>query len=438
MPEASPPPQRSSTPDPERTGGDGVIIYDGGVTGRSSMKLDTHREQDRIALLIWIGLIIGFCVYGVLTDWGRSVTGSYLVAGQAWLSGDDPYTTGSTDLFGFLYLPHAAIIWTPLSLLPGDVADCLWRVFTIGVFAAGCWRVFKVAERLAGGPMILLMTILAVLPSLSAMRNGQSTLPMTGLLFLGSVAALRGRWWFAAIWMAIAVAIKPPAIALVLVVWAIFPALWWRMAVTMGVMLLLPFLAQSPEYVLECYRTFLGKLGNKTQPNSFEEGSIFYAADFATFVRFIGIDISDRFALVVRALAGLSVLALSWSATRRLGVDRGTLLVAALGCAYIVLFNPGTENNGYATVAPVMAMFAVMTLETGRRLPGAFLCTLPVLVALNYETMKFVTPGNTVWFCPAVTLVFLGYLTLLALGSIRYPWRTPSERRASRPAGVPG
>lgn len=400
-------------------------------------RLDTHQAQDRIALLIWLGLIIGFCVHGILTDWGRSVTGSYLVAGQAWLSGGDPYTVGSTDLFGFLYLPHAAILWTPLSFLPEDVANALWRVFTIGLFGIGCWKLFKVAERLTGAPMILLMTILAVLPSLSTMRNGQSTLPMTGLMLLGSVAALHGRWWFAAIWMALAVAIKPPAIALVLVVWAIFPALWWRMAVTMGVMLLLPFLAQSPDYVLDCYRTFLGKLANKTRPNSFEEGAIFYAADFATFVRFVGIELSDRFALVIRVLAGLGVLALSWLSLRRMGPERGVPLIAALGCAYIVLFNPGTENNGYATVAPVMAMFAVMTLETRRPVLGGLLCALPVLVALNYETMKFITPDNTVWFCPAVTLVYLGYLTLLALGPVRYPWRTPEERAALRPAGTP-
>ncbi|MDG2029560.1 MAG: glycosyltransferase family 87 protein [Phycisphaerales bacterium] len=397
-------------------------------------RLDTHQQQTRIAFLIWVALIIGFCINGMMTDWSRSVTSSYLEGAQFWLAGADLYTNSDTDLFGFLYLPHAALLWIPFSQLPEGMIDPVWRVFTIGIFGLGCWRMFRVAEALTGGPMILLMTILAVLPALSTMRNGQATLPMTGMMMLGAVSLLSRHWWRAAIWLTLAVAIKPPAIALLLVVWVIYPALWWRMAVTFCLMLLLPFLAQRPEYVLECYQGFFQKVANKTQPNQFAEGNTFFAADFATFVRFLGIELSDRMALLIRVLAGGVTLLLSWYALHRVGLVRGTLLVVAWGLTYIVLFNPGTENNGYATVAPAMAMLAVMTLETRRPLLGTLLALMPILITLNYETMKFITPDNTVWFCAAVSLVFMAYLMLLTIGIIRYPWRIPGDPAALKTA----
>lgn len=387
-------------------------------------KLNTRKQQTRIALLIWIIVTVSICVYGEVTGWSRSVTGAYAEGAQGWIDSVNVYAESESELHGFLYLPQAAMIWVPLAPLPTDLANIIWRVFAIGLFAFGAWRFYRVAEELAGGPMILLMTILTIPAALSTMRNGQSTLPMTGSMLLGSAALMSGHWWRGAIWLVIAIAFKPPAVALLLVAWVVYPALWWRVPIVLVGFVLLPFLAQRPTFVIDFYAGFLDKALNKVQPSLSGEADTFFAADIAALIRTIGVDLSERAALLIRAVAGLATLGLSGIALRRFGLTRGTLLVASWGLTYVVLFNPATENNSYAAIAPIMAIFAVMSMEAGRPWLGTALAALPILIAINYETTKHITPGHTEWLCAVVTILFFVYLTLVTIGTIRPPWRS--------------
>src|SRR5687768_7977399 len=70
----------------------------------------------------------------------RSVTTSYRQAAQQWLAGGPMY---NDDGAGFLYLPSAAVLFVPFALLPDSAGEVLWRVLTIGTFAAGVWRLVQ-------------------------------------------------------------------------------------------------------------------------------------------------------------------------------------------------------------------------------------------------------------------------------------------------------
>lgn len=308
-------------------------------------RLETREQQTRIALVIWITVTIGICIYGGMTDWSRSVTGAYATGGQAWVDGVNVFENSGSELHGFLYLPQSAMLWAPLTMLPGDIADPLWRVITIGLFAFGCWRFFRVAEARVEAPMILLMTALTIPAALSGMRNGQSTLPMTGTMLLGCASLMSGHWWRATAWLMLALVFKPLAIALVLVAWVVYPPMWWRMPLGLIAFLLTPFLAATPGYVVEFYGGFLAKAAAKTQPGLSEEADTFFAADISALIRFAGITLSEGVLLALRLAAAGATLGLSWWSLKRHGVIAGGLLTASWCLIWLVLFNPATENN---------------------------------------------------------------------------------------------
>lgn len=397
----------------------------------------TRPHDVRNAWGIWAVIIAGICVVSIATGFTRSVTGAYAAGADRWLESTDLYREG---IHGFLYLPQAALLYLPFDQLPQWLGGSLWRIGSMALFAWGLYRFSRCMSRLSGVELFPLVTLLAILPSLAAFRNGQMTVPMTGCLLLAGAGLADSRWWWTVFWLCLAVAMKPLAIVLLLLAIVLEPALWWRLPLGICCMLLVPFGFQSPEFVVDTYGRFVQKLGVAGTPG-FDTS---YSDVFGT-IRVFDVDAPESLKTMLRGLAAFGTLLASWASMKRFGRLGGTIFMVLLALTYILLFNPRTENNTYVIIAPVIATTAAGCFLVGRwKFAGAMLTMAMLLIAANYELTKHVTPGRETWLCPLLTLV-IG-LWLAGLIWIRTcPWipeGTKSESSgistAAQPDGEPG
>lgn len=380
----------------------------------------TRPEDVRNAWGIWIALAIGICILSVATGFTRSVTGAYAAGAERWLASADLYRDG---IHGFLYLPQAALIYLPFAELPEAVGGVLWRLGSIGLFAWGLFRISQRAGRAAGVELFPLMTLLSILPSLAAMRNGQMTVPMTGCMLLATVAIADRRWWWTVFWLCLAVALKPLAIVLLLLAFALNPPLWWRLPVGIVVLLLSPYAFQSQGFVTGTYRLFIDKMAEAGNP-----GFDTAYSDFFGMIRVFGVDAPEGVKTAMRLLAAIGTLGCSWYAMRRFGKTSGALAMGLLALLYILLFNPRTENNTYVSIAPVVATLAAGFFLARRSLvAGWIMVVMMVLIAANFELTKHITPGRETWLCPLLgTVLGAWFVALLLRGTC--PWWQPGRQ----------
>ena len=87
-----------------------------------------QRRDRRLAWALWAAFLLSICLF-IASGSNRSVTPAYARGARAWMEGRTIYNHEGT---GFLYLPTAAVIFLPFTVLPTLVADLLWRCFTIG------------------------------------------------------------------------------------------------------------------------------------------------------------------------------------------------------------------------------------------------------------------------------------------------------------------
>src|SRR5579871_5511081 len=211
-------------------------------------------RPERAAAAVWVLLVAGITVRVLLApDHRHNVFPVYHQAARNWVGGCDLYAyQPGLDLFH--NGPPVAAGVAPLAALPVKAGSVLWRLLNAGVFLAGLgwcaravWPHLSPARR---GWLFLLVVPLAV-PSLN---NGQSNALVIGLILAGLAAAARDRWAVAAALTAGAALLKVYPVAVGLLLAAAFPRRFagrFALAVLAGA--LLPFAAQSPEYVAGQY-----------------------------------------------------------------------------------------------------------------------------------------------------------------------------------------
>jgi hypothetical protein len=111
---------------------------------------------------------------------------TYRQTADRWVARESLYELEHNDLHGFLYLPHAAVVYVPFAQFPLDLAETLSRLACLSLFLLGLSRILKVAGGLWSIELFPIVTLLAVPMALSALRNGQMTLPMAGLMMLAA------------------------------------------------------------------------------------------------------------------------------------------------------------------------------------------------------------------------------------------------------------
>lgn len=370
---------------------------------------------------------------------GRSVTGVYRHGAELWWQRKPMYTQG---VHGFLYLPQAALVFSPFAILPPVVGEVLWRIVGIAVYAFGVWRLLELllpVKRRALG--FFLATLLAIPAALGSAQNGQTNLIMGGLFALAAWSAAQRRWWWMSLWLMLALACKPIALVLLLLLGAVFPRSIPALLVGLIVLALAPFVHPDPAYVWAQYPAAFAKMSDAARPDDlFQDlrgliASILAIGD-RTLAQATAI-VPDTALMLVRALAAPLTLVVCLAFVRRgLGHPLVAVFTLAMGTAYLMLFNPRTEGVTYALIGPVAAAITTLVLlnapAAGQASPAQGLSCLAagrsrqmwlalaiVLVAycLILQFSRVLTGGPNYFVRPLATIVFIIIVNLLAFRS---------------------
>ncbi len=366
-----------------------------------------------VAAAVGIWLVVALLFDG---NSNRSVTFVYADAVGRWFQQSPLYGTSG---HGFLYPPQFVMAYAPFAWIPQPWGDLAWRAVGMALFVAG---MIKWSSLLPGGRerLVLHLSAPALLLSLSSLRIGQATLPMTGLMLLGAAALAERRWNAAAAWLGVSLLVKPLSIVLVLLTVAAYRPMRGRMVGVVVGLLVLPFLFNAPLYVIDQYRGFWKMLGPAEQTGSADPFAHLFGM-----LQVWGLNVAAPVQRVARLAAALLVLVVCLRVRFTSG-SRETAFWLYVGAAvYLMLFNPRSENSTYCILGPVLGICYAEALVVRKHLrTAAFLLILSILTAGSYEIGKFFTPAGAipVWLAPLATTVFCGYLAI-----IRYPQRTRFE-----------
>lgn len=363
-------------------------------------------------------LLVGICVY--IATPTRSVAVHYETAANHWIQGQPLYTESMESGHGFLYLPHAAILHVPyayINKLTGSqvIGDVCWRMFSWIVFAIASWRLTRVVAQRSDVAQWR-VAIIASLLGISCLRIGQSTLLMAALMMLCIESWQARRFSLASLFVVVAIAVKPLALVLALLLVAVSPAMRLKLAFGVIAFAALPFLMQSPIFVLQQYSDCLLMLGRAS-----EVGNNFEWAQLFGMMHVFGYSADPMFQKVVRMVAALGVLGLVFWSTQTLSRDRQALWLWTFCALYLMLFNPRTENSTYCIIGPVFGVFVSQFLmghpnvRWHKHILAIGFVVASILTAGSYEIGKYMTPEGfeSVWLAPLCTCVFAFCTTML-------------------------
>jgi hypothetical protein len=276
----------------------------------------------------------------------------YSTASQAWWAGDDMFLRQQTTGELYRYSPAFAVLTSPFAMLSPGLGNALWKFANAGIFAFGLlvWCRRGLPTPLSRD-QIAAVFLLAIPAASGSLYIGQANLMMTGFVLLGLTALAEERWWRAAGYITAATFLKVSPLALAMVVgvlyWRTFPL---RFLVTLLAGLAIPFLAQSPEYVLEQTRHWFQHLGESVALNRDRLRSV------DNLMEVVGFPLSHGLFMLCGAVAGGVVLLVTVGMQWRGAAAREILLrLASWFLTWVVLFSPSSENVTFSILAPVVA-----------------------------------------------------------------------------------
>lgn len=380
-----------------------------------------------LATFIWMGtlIVISIAVWRTAATPDpkddRTVTTNYRVAAEHFWSAQPMYSEGQ---HGWLYPPQGAVVYSPFAMIPSvPLGEVLWRVVITGLYGWALWRLAglvsritrgqsvlsEASERAATGGNFLLLTAGSIALAAGCMRNGQMNLPLGAMFILAGVAIAEKKWWPAALWMGLAVAAKPIAVPVVMVMGAIVPRLWWRLAVVMIGVLALPYVNPDWGYVTQQYQAALAKMREAGEPGAgvFSEmnGMLRMMPGLGSGDRAAPDPIGPQAMTLIRAGMGLVTLVLAALAIWRIpSRERAVLVILTLCISYLMLFNPRTEGNSYVMLAPLLAAWVAVCWVARRGVAFAGIVGL-ILLASAHEFHK--DKLRTVWVRPMIAAVMM-------------------------------
>ncbi len=380
----------------------------------------TDPANNRTAWALWAVTAIVLCVLVAVKPDANSVTANYRLAALAWLEGRPMYAPGAD---GWLYPPQSAMLYVPFaapSMLGAQglvVGECLWRVACVGLLALGVFRLSNLLNTRPATPSswFFVMTLLTLPGAIGSLRNGQANVPLAATIVLTFEALARARWWGGVGWAILGLMTKPLGVVTLLLAGAVHcTKLWWRMALGVGLFLLLPLLHTDWTYALGQYREGIAKM---SEAAAFD-GRRF--ADLGGLLATFGLDPPDWLMTAVRGAAAVGVLGLVWLAHRRMPPHLAALVAVLLTAGYLVLMNPRTEGNSYVILAPGAAALACVALfgrgaPTSRRGGVAAWLLVGACVVLGTAHLFNIGVGKDYWIRPLVAILLASAATAWVL-----------------------
>jgi len=412
-----------------------------------SERRDDRPRQGWPGWLIWALFAVAMAAATLLKSdlHDRTVTPEYHGAAMLWWQSKPIYTEG---VHGFLYLPQAAVLYSPFALLPLPAEEVLWRLVGIGAYAAGIWTLTR---RLFGERWLAAWvwgSLLALPAAIGSAANGQTNLHIAGLFGLATAALIDRRWWWVTLWLFLALACKPTAVVMVLLIGAIYERpMAWRLVLGMIGFVALPFAHPDPGYVVEQYGRCWHKMATAAAPTDLFQ-------DIRGLLVSLGVDEPASALTVLRLDAALATLWMCWLASTRFAVARGVdesgrkravwgtagaVYVLTLGSIYIMLFSPRTEGVTYAILGPVAALWAAREVLAHRWWSGGQLIALCLVLQFSrqvqvafavtvFHVLPWLAPshtdqgGSNYWVRPLATLG-LAVLVIAELVQRKDRWR---------------
>jgi hypothetical protein len=360
----------------------------------------------RVALFVWV--VYAVIIAGIVAAQPdrRTVTPEYREASEKWWASQPRIYT---ERNGFLYLPQAAILYTPFALLPKPVGEPLWRLVMLATLAAALWMG---AKKLGGQKccqFFLIATLLVLPSSFASARNGQVNMLLAATYLLAGFSIAARHWWKAALFFTIALALKPISLAPILLAAVAFPHLIIPLIVGTVLLVGLSFAHSDPSYVIQQYKDFWECcVSNGGRPTGHSW------CDIAGMFRTFGWQPGHELMWVTRALAALLALGLALRAARRPDPIRASLSVMLVGGIYLMLFNPRTETNSYVILAAFIALAGAYEFVTNRSsfrtwafvglaiVWGSENYGWPIFPLTNLWLKALCTTGLLVWLVPSI------------------------------------
>lgn len=356
----------------------------------------TSTQSRRAAWGVWIALTLVVCTLAVARQ-PRTVTPSYRHAVQNWFAGEPIYNMAGSD---FIYFPQAALVFAPWGLLPIPVGEILWRVTILAVLAAGVYRFTRLAS--ADDRWFLINTFASAGTAAGCARNGQSTLIVTGLMLLAIVDLHDRRWWRATLLLSLAFAFKPIAIVVILLVAAIYLQMLWRLTIGLLTVAVLPFLTQTPDYVISQYQACY-----ENSHTAFQVGITGHWAQLFGMLKVVGLEVPSPAQQVIRIAVAGATLVICWGAIRRLSPARGLFFLYAFATSYLMLFNSRTEGSTYAMIGPVYGLLlaeAWLSQHNQLRTTGYLLAVIGTVFNFDLALLVVKRPDE-IWLCPFICVL---------------------------------
>jgi len=362
------------------------------------------RNRWNILAFTVLGLVFaGMSVYLIVHPDRTGVVPNYRNASTHWWASQNIYESGT---HGFLYVPTFAVLFTPFNLLqPGILGEIIWRLFGFALFGWALWRLAGVLQAQNGplessSPAFLGMVLFAVPASLASINNGQTNLLLSAVLTLGVLALRDQKWRLAAYLLALAVILKPIALAPFLLAFAVFGQI--RRFLVSGAFLgiAIGFIHPDLNYSWHQATGFLHKLLGSYTPEHLRVSDLFGA------LQKWGIEIPSELEKASRAIASFAALGFVWSKAKRGGVSGGSWGIWVAAALVLTIFNPRVETNSYVIISPLLAFVAVSYWRgvEGERWKGAILAI--ACIGLMCDGMgKTIYLATDVWLKPLIVLL---------------------------------
>jgi hypothetical protein len=276
-----------------------------------------------------------------------------------------------------------------------------------------------------------LVSLLVLPKAWAGVIHGQAAAAMAGLSMLAVSEIGRQRWGRAAALLVAALAFKPLAIVFILLVGALYRPLTGRVLLGMAGLFLVPYLAHRPDYVTAQYVASIDMFDKAAQMGQTTEWPhLFSLASLG------GLEIGAAWRTALRLAAALGTLALCLRVKSEIRNPKSEITIYALATAYLLLFNPRTENNSYLILAPIIALLCVRAyFFEDRTVRAALLLAGTIALFAGHEICQLLTPQfGFVWISPVVCLIFSIELVrgVVRRGEVSAPDRCSTLRGPTR------
>jgi hypothetical protein len=369
---------------------------------RSWLSSSTHLE--RIAIIVWSVVVLFVSVRVFTTPAAKTVYPIFSASARFWWLGIDTYEPGRpTDVQnGYRYGPTCSVAFTPFAILPDSVGGVLWRLFNVGTLLGALgWFAHAVLPAKFTGRLCAGLALLILPMGLQSINNGQANLVVIACMIAAMAAVAQERWNLASALLAGAFVVKLYPLALGMILILLYPRrLAWRIPLAAILSLLVPFLFQHPDYVIDQYEKWIAVL----QHDPRGELDHMYR-DLWLLIFLYGVPISRTAYLLMQVAGGALVAFVCWRRQRASWPTQALLTsTLALTTAWMMLLGPATESSSFILMAPSFAWSVVEALQEpvrgSRRLLlwGSCVCfVLAIALGGFMATVRIHSLGVHVW-----------------------------------------